>query len=337
MDNLFKIRVLTAAVNAMKAPGMVIYDRLFRPREHLVPSSLMALDIRAGSEKILKVISPKAPATVTEKTNHKVITMQAPRLAQKRAISASDLDDIRKLGDQIRTEALSDRIRQELEDMNNEVNRTLEFWAAGAIKGKIYDADLSTVLVDYALAADTHDLTLTGTDLWTNASSKPVEKLRSFKKTIEDDAGTTITGWLAFCGSGVMDALLGHTKVRELLVYNRGQAMAEQGRVETLAEVELVEYNGSFLDDSGVRRRFVDEGEMVLLGLCQDLVDTPYAPVVDFKAAGGVGNVDETGRGVMFFSKSWETEDPSVRWIKVESRPLPVLQRPGAVVRATVV
>ena len=336
MDNLLKIRVLTAAVNAMQSPGMVIYNRLFRPREHLVPSSLMALDIRAGSEKILKSISVSAEAVVTEKTNRKVITMKAPRLAEKRAISAADLEDIRKLGDQIRTESLSDRIRQELQDMRNEIDRTMEFWAAGAVKGKIYDADLETVLVDYGLDTD-HDITLSGTDLWTNASSKPVQRIRDFKKVIEDDAGTNITGWLGFCGSGVMDALLDHTKVRELLVFSKGKAMAEQGRVETLSEVELVEYNGSFLDDNGVRRRFVNEDELVLIGLCQDLVDAPFAPVVDFKAPGGVGNVDENGRGVLFFSKSWETEDASARWIKVETRPLPVLQRPGAVVRATVI
>jgi hypothetical protein len=56
--------------------------------------------------------------------------------------------------------------------------------------------------------------------------------------------------------------------------------------------------------------------------------------VIDEEAPQGVGNV---GPGEMFFSKSWTEKDPSGRWIKVESRPLPVLQRPGAIVYAKVV
>ncbi|MFH1136574.1 MAG: major capsid protein [Pseudomonadota bacterium] len=339
MDNLFKIRTLTAAVNAMPAPAMVVYNRLFRQRAHLVPSSRMAVDIRAGSERILQSIAVDADAAVTTKTNRRVITLEAPRLAEKRTISAASMEDIRKLGDQVRVESLADRIREELQDMRNETDRTMEFWAANAIKGKIYDADLTKVLVDYNLPSS-HDITLSGTGdelYWDNASSDPSAALRDLKLLIEDDCGTTITGWLAFLGSGVMNALLGHQKIRELLAQERGRAVAESGRVERLSEVDLVEYNGSFIDSSGTRRRFIERNEIVLIGLCPDLVDCPFAPVVNTKAPGGVGNVDENGRGVMFFAFSWDKDDGSARWIQVETRPLPVLQRPGAVVRATVI
>ena len=60
-------------------------------------------------------------------------------------------------------------------------------------------------------------------------------------------------------------------------------------------------------------------------------------PVVDDDAPGGVGNVTADGNGVLYFSKSWKKQDPSGRWVKAEARPLPVLQRPGAVVDARVV
>ena len=78
-----------------------------------------------------------------------------------------------------------------------------------------------------------------------------------------------------------------------------------------------------------------------MIGLCDDLVDMPFAPVVDDDAPNGVGNVtyDQSGNPVpaLFFSKSWKIQDPSGRWVKVESRPLPVLKRPGAVITATAV
>ncbi|WP_028320382.1 major capsid protein [Desulfatiglans anilini] len=336
MDDLFKIRVLTAAVNAMTAPSMVIYNRIFRGKEHLEPSDRLAFEIHTGSQKILKNLSVYAPAQVRDKTGRKVVTLEAPRLAQKRLIHTAELNALRAYGSQVQAELMSTRIAREQRDMRNEIDRTMEFWAANALRGKIYDADLSTVLVDYGLDA-THLVTLTNTNLWTHADSKPLNRIRAFKKTIEDDALTAITGWIAFLGSEVMDALLAHSSVLDFLKYDKGSQMAASGRIERLAEVELTEYNGSFLDDSNTRRRFIDEKYMLLVGLCDDLVDVPYAPIVDDEAPGGVGNIDENGNGVLFFSKSWKVPDPSGRWVKVESRPLPVLQRPGAVIYAKVV
>jgi len=315
---------------------MKVYDRLFRAKEHLEPTDKLAFEIISGSEGILKAISIYAPATVTEKTNRKAITMTAPRLSQKRFIHTAELNALRGYGEKVAYELMQTRIAREQKDMRGIMDRTLEFWAVNSLKGKILDADLTTVLVDYNIPAS-HKPTLTGTDLWTDAASDPVAKIRAFKKLIEDDSGANITGWVAFLGSDVMDALLEHQKVRELLKYDKGSQMAESGRIERLAEVELVEYIGSFVDENGTRHRFIDPDEFLLVGICDDLTDVPFAPVVDDAAPGGVGNVDQNGNGVLFFSKSWKEEDPSGRWIKVEARPLPVLQRPGAVVDAKVV
>ncbi|MEW6265310.1 MAG: major capsid protein [Thermodesulfobacteriota bacterium] len=336
MDNLFKIRALTAAVNKMVAPARRIYNRYFQPKEHLEPTDRLAFDIITGSERLLGNISVVAPATVTGKTGRQTVTMTAPRLSHKRVIHASDLNALRAYGQQTQVELMATRLAIEQRDMRNMVDRTMEYWACGALKGQIYDADLSTVLVDYGMAA-THTPTLTGTNLWTNASSKPVERLRSYMKTIEDDSYATITGWEAWVGSSVMDALLSHSAVLDLLKYQGGVQIAETGRISLLAGVRIEEYNASFTDSEGNRKRMIDEDRILLIGLCDDLVDTPYAPIVDHKAPGGVGNTDANGAGVMFYSASWEEEDPPGRWIKVEARPLPVLQRPGAVIYAKVV
>ncbi|MDD5539211.1 MAG: major capsid protein [Candidatus Marinimicrobia bacterium] len=336
MDELFLVRVLTTAINAMKAPSRRIYNRLFAPREHLEPSDLLQFDIITGSEKILGNISIYAPATVTDKTGRKTVTMTAPRLSSKRFIATAALNSLRAMGGKISVEMMKDRIAREQKDMRNEHDRTLEFWAANALKGKIYDKDLSTVLVDYGMAG-THQPTLTGDDLWTSTASDPIAKIRELKLLIEDDASVAITGWLAYLGYEAMDALLAHAAVRDLLKTDKGSQMAENGRIQKLVEVELEEYNGSFIDDTGTRRRFINSDEFLLIGLCEDMVDTPYAPVVDDEAPGGVGNVDANGNGALFFSKSWPEKDPSGRWVKAEARPLPVLQRPAAVVDATVV
>lgn len=340
MDNLFLIRTLTTAVNSMKSPARRIYNRLFQGRENMQASDRLAFDIITGSEGILPNISVNAPATVDEKTGVTTVTMKAPRVSNKRFIATADINAARAWGQQVGLMQMESRIGIEQKDMRNKHDRTLEYWAAGAIKGYIYDNDLSTVLVDYGLSSN-HRITLTGDDLFSSPNSNPMKKLRSWKKTIEDDCGTSINGWLAYMGSNVMDALIEHAEVKDWLKTDRGAQVAENGRIERMAGVELDEYNGSFVDDNSTRRRFIEEGELVLIGLCDDLVSTPFAPVVDDDAPNGVGNIDFDSNGnpvpVLFFSKSWKVKDPSGRWVKVESRPLPVLQRPGAVIVATVV
>lgn len=341
MDNLFLIRTLTAAINAMKAPSRKVYNRLFAPREHMEMSDRLAFDIITGNETILGNISVTAPATVTDKTTRKTVTMTAPRLAQKRFISTADLNAVRQFGKQMMVELMKNRIATEQKDMRGIIDRTLEFWAVNALKGQILDADLSTVLVDYNVDA-THEPVLTASGdweaVWTDTTNAdPIRKIRAWQRLIEDDCGATITSWLAYIGYEVMDALLAHQSIRDLLKRDKGSQIAENGRIERLAEVEIEEYNGSFLDLTGTRRRFIGSDEFLLIGICDDLVDCPYAPVVDDDAPNGVGNITSRGQGQLFFSKSWKEKDPSGRWIKAEARPLPVLQRPGAVVKATAV
>jgi len=336
MDNLFKTRVLTGAVNEMQTKEARVFNRLFRPYQNMQTSDRLAFDIITGSQRILPNLAPNAMATVTDKTGRKTVTLEAPRLSSKRHISAAELNAVRAYGAQMATEMLKDRVAREQFDMVAEHDRTLEFWAVNALKGKIYDSDLTTILVDYNVDAS-HDITLTSTALWTDTASDPINKMRLWKQIIEDDSNAAITSWLAYCGSEVMDALLANADIRELLKYDQGAKIAESGRIQKVSEIELDEYQGSYIDNAGTRKRFIESDEFLLVGLCQDLTNCPYGPVVDLDAPKGVGNITAGGKPVPAFSKSWKTEEPSGRWIKVETRPLPVLQRPGAVIRATVV
>lgn len=330
MDDLFKVRTLTTAVNNLKAPKRPIFSRLFADKMHMEPSDRLAFDIISGSEGILKNISVYAPAQVTEKTGRKTVTVQAPRLAPKRFIHTAELNGVRAYGEQAALELMSNRINRELTDMRNMIDRTLEYWASTVLQGKIVDEDGST-LVDYNMDAS-HKPTLS--TLWTAAESNPINDIRAWKRLIEQDHGGEIQRWIAFVGWEAMDALLGNSAVLDLLRYDSGRTIAETGDVERLAGCEIVEVTGSYVDQSQTRQYFVPQDRFCLVGYSDDAFDCPYAPVVDEDAPQGVGNLEP---GQYLFSKSWTEKDPSGRWIKVESRPLPVLQRPGAIVYAKVV
>jgi len=336
MDNLFLTRTLTAAINAMRPASTVIYDRLFRKHEHMEPTDRLAFDVITGSESILANLSVYAPATIGNKTGRRTVTLQAPRLAEKRLINAAELNAVRAFGSQLSVQLMKTMLNRELTDMRAKFDRTLEFWASRALRGIIYDADMSTQLINFGLDSD-HTVTLSGVDLWTApTTANPINNVRDWNRLIESDSGHNVTSWHAYIGWQAMDKMLMIHSVRDLITYSKGLEVLETGRIITIAGVTLEEYNKTFVDASGATQYFIAPNEVVLVGDGDDVFDTPYAPVIDSAAPNGVGNVSSSGRSQMFFAKSWQVEDPSGTWIKCEGRPCPVVQRPDAVVRASV-
>ena len=329
MDELFSYRVLTAAVNQMKAPARKIFNRFFAPVAKGVPSGLIQFDVISGSEEVLGRIRLDEPSTFENNTHRVTKTLEAPKISNKRLILDSDIQDYRKIGSKMSVEMMKDRIAQEQLDMLNKHYRTLEFWSANALRGAIYDSDLSTVLVDYGLAT-THTTDLTGTDLWSDTGSQPINKLRYLKKLIEDDCDTEIKSWVAYMGSEAMDALLEHADTKAWLDGTmEGVKVIEDGRIARIAGIELIEYNGSFLSGS-TRYRFIETDHMLLIGVCDNMVECPYGTLAYKSAPGGIGN-QVNGQMAMFFSDAEKKWDPDGMFIRVSARPVPVLKRPDAV------
>ena len=66
MDNLFKVRALTQAVNDIVPPPMKAYLRLFAKKASGQVTDRLAYDVISGSDKVLNVISVVAAAQVTD-------------------------------------------------------------------------------------------------------------------------------------------------------------------------------------------------------------------------------------------------------------------------------
>lgn len=327
MDNVFKTRTLTAAINKIKTVKTPVLDKIFGRKKRQM-SDRLAFDVKYSNERLLKNIKVSAPAQVTDKTGRKTITVEAPRFAEKRLVSAADLNAMRQFGD-LGPELLKDRVADEQVDMRGTVDRTREFMAVKALCGQVVD-ESGAVIVDYNFSSEQKP-TLTSTAQWDDAGD-PVEDISAWKKIISDEV--TVDSFYAFCGAGAMSALTGNPKVQEWMKYTIGSQIATEGKIKYLAGVEIEVYSGSYIDSSGVRKEFIPDGAFILVGIGPDIAAELYAPVVDLKAEGGVGSGKLAD---MFFSKAWDEEDPSGKWIKAEARPLPVLFQPGAVVYATVI
>lgn len=328
IDALFKARNLTEVVNKIKPVMTEILDRVFG-RKKFQTSSALQWDVKSGSDRILKNLKASEAAQIQNKVGGSTITCTAPRYAPKRFIAASDLDQLRRMGD-VAPELIGNMVSDNLEDMRGCIDRTREFQAAKALSGQIVD-DTGAVLVDYGFVG-AQKPTLTTTDKWTDSESKPINKIRAWKKLIVQKVGN-VQKFVAFCASDVMDSLLSNPSVSELIKYVNGGKVAEEGRIAMLAGVEIVEILESYTDANGNVQDLIPAGYFALVGVAPGNAAELYAPTVDLTDPSGVGKGQAAA---MFFSKSWEEQDPSGRWIKAEARPLPVLFKPECVVYAKV-
>jgi len=319
-DFLLKPRTLITAINATKSNQTKIVDSIFS-RKILQPNDRFYWEVKTGSETIMRNIKVNETALVTSQLGRTIVTCQAPRFAEKKMISDYDLMSIRAWGNATAFESMKKRIGDEHYDMKQKIDRTREFMAAKALAGQVTN-EYGETLVDFNFASEHKP---TPTDKWDTANGDPIANIRAWQKLIGQKVGN-ISSWTAYCGFGVMNALLNNTNVTNLLQYQKGSQIAESGQITNLAGVNIQEYYGSYVDKAGSYQDYIPNGAFILIGNVTDAFGELYAPIVDTDA-----------RGEMFYSRSWEEQDPRGRWLMVEARPLPVVFRPEAIVYATVI
>lgn len=317
----FKPRVLTLAVNKMQPVVTLILDKVFKRKKRALTTPF-SWDVKKPSNLLMESIAIDAESTVRGGKDKINVSCPAPRFAEKEFISAADLNEMRKFGTTTETELLKERVAEEQADMKRSFDLTREFMAVKALSGVVVDKN-GKALVDYKFPV-AHKPVLAGADKWSDAGSDPIADLRAWKKLINRACGGGVTSWEAFCGTDAMTALCNNENALEKLKFLAGKQIAEEGRIARLAKVNIEEYDGSYVDDAGDVHDMIPDNVFALVGIVSDGAAELFAPVIDLKAPGGVGKGKEAD---IFFSKMWEVDDPSGKWIKVEGRPLPVLTR----------
>lgn len=330
IDAVFKTRNLVAAVESMRPVPTPVLSKVFTTPLRSFSSNL-EWDVEKDSEGVCTSIPSGSPAKVISKDGYDHVVVPAPRFSEKFHVKPSDLDNIRRMGDNVAPMLLADLVGREQAKLRAKIDRTREYMAVKALSGTVVDGS-GVTLATFELPSG-HNPSLTGINKWTDSESKIIENLRAWKKLISQACGGAVSSFHAFCGSAVMDAILNNPKVQELLKYTKGSQLAEQGTIAHLAGVDIEELLGSYKNDEGVRSDLIPAGYIALVGVGAGNAGEAFAPPEDFEAADGIGSGKLPG---VFFSKSWEEKDPSVRWVKVEARPLPVILRPGCIVYAKV-
>lgn len=322
MLDAFDYRTMLKALNQSLPPKTFLLDTFF-PTVQQYDTDTVDIDIVKDKRKLAPFVSSIFEGKVVANTGFEVSTFKPPYIKVKKVTSALDLLK-RAPGNTIYQNDLSPRERignkvgADLKELQEMIVRREEWMAAQALTtGKIHvKGDGVNHIIDFQMSKD-HKISLTANKKWTDPNSDPIGDLRRWQTKVVQDSG--LVPRVAVMGREVLNTLLDHKKFQSTLDnlrINLGQVDPKSlpngakywGRVD---DIDLYSYNEWYLDEEGNECPMIPEN-MLILGADNARTSRCYAAIQDLDATAAV----------RYFPKSWTQEDPSVRYVMLQSAPL---------------
>ncbi|GAV21603.1 major capsid protein [Carboxydothermus pertinax] len=334
--DLFSTRTMLEAVQQMQ-PVRTFLKSTFFTNEKTFDTEYVDVDIIKGKRRMAPFVSPKIGGKVVERQGYRTNTYKAPMLAPKLPTTAEQL--LKRLPGEPLYSGMSpedraaEQLGRDLAELDEIITRREEWMCAQALfTGQIHiTGDGVDEVIDFGL---TNKEVLTGTAKWSDPNSDPLADLKRWRQAIIKASGFSPD--IVIMASDVLDAFLGHSKIQQLLdlrLVDTGQINPQTlpngttyiGRIAELG-VNIYTYDEWYLDDDGNEKPMVPE-KTVLMASTSARFDLLYGAYVDVEE--GVFDLPRVPR-------SWVEKDPSVRWVQMISRPLPVPQHIDSLYVATV-
>jgi hypothetical protein len=340
--DLTNATTLTGFINQNLPIKPWIFRRFFPAVKH--DTTQIAIDIVKGSRRLAPFRRSGEESTVKNSIGVETKFFGPNQISIKNLTKAFDAAK-RAAGDQFSysdgVKTLEGRIAfkllQEQIDMTNRIYKTIEKMCADALfTGKVQNHDADGNLIeefDIGLADD-HVVTLTGTDKWDTDTAKILENIDDYCALGEEDSGLPITDVLL--GKNAKNELRTNETVLKQLAANTAKfAYIDPQKTEVGAQfigytssgVRLWHPTESYENSAGKKTSMIPDDKIVCLS-DQMSAHVHFGMIEDLKAGSFVGEI---------FSKVWDEEDPSGRWLKCAAAPLAYVEQPDAIVVAKVV
>jgi hypothetical protein len=349
MIDIFDTRTMLDVVDQMKRPSTFLRDTFFQ-RSTQFDTASVDVDIVKGKRRLAPLVNPLAEGRVVERTGFTTNTLKPGYVKPKFVTTAGDLlkrspGEVLYAGGRTPEMRAQEQLAKDLGELYDMVTRREEWMAAQAlttgevvmtIKGETAD---QTVTVDFQMDSN-HKVTLTGTDLWSDAGSDPLGDLATWARKCRQDSGLSPTDVLM--GSDAAEAFIKNTAVDKelnnrridtgmIVPENLPNGVAYLGRIDRPGvSVDLWTYDEWFVDEETGLEGAAIPANKVIMGSRR---------AQNSKLWGAIQDMDAFESGLVAanrFPKSWTTKDPSVRWLMMQSAPLMALNQPDAFVIATV-
>lgn len=345
--DLFSSRTMIQALEQSKPPRTWFRDTFFNGTPRTFDTEAVDIDIIKGKRRLAPFVNPRREGKVIEKSGFSTRSYKPAYIKPKMVTTAEDLLK-RDPGVHIYSPnsgpaaKAAAEVGRNLATMLEQIIRRQEWMAAMSVCtghclviGEGVNDD-----VDFLYSAS-HLPVLAGTAMWTDHDdATPLSDLRRWKRLVAKDSGISPT----ICLMG-LDAIDNFLKCDEVMgsatkagVFN--MINVQMGRIDpamlpngvtyygTLTELglDIYTYEEWYVDDDSDIEMPMMAANKVLLGSPNARTEILYGAIQDVSALAAVP----------LYPKSWITEDPSARWIMVQSAPLMVPVQVDAFLCATV-
>lgn len=340
--DIYSTQVLAKVVERLHTPPSFLLDTFF-PNVQTSDKEEIFFDVTDSKPRISPFVSPLLPGKVVDSGGYQTKSFKPAYVKDKRRFDANI--PYKRMAGEIIGGSLSPTQRYEralathLKDQLDNLTRREEVMAAEILRtGKVIVSGdgYPAQTVDFGRDAELTKA-LSGSATWDSSGVNPVDDLEDWAITLQDKSGVVAK-------SVVMDPqawkiFRSNTTVQKYLDIRRGtnntinidpQIISENEKARyagSIGDFAIWIYNDTYVDDKGATCKLLPE-KTVILGSCEGLEGTRcYGAIHDEKA---------NWTAQRYFTKSWIEEDPSVRWLLLQSAPLVVPYRPNASMCVTV-
>lgn len=210
-DDAFSVATLTAAVNEQpETPSILGDEGLFE--DGGVSTTTIQVEKKGN---VLSLVSAKERGSAGQtgaRTARDLTPFNLVHLPQSGVILADSIQNKRAFGSESEVQMVQEEVVSELAKLKANNDATIEYQRMGAIKGRILDADGTTVLENLY---DRFGLTQNSTQLkLATAATKVRGIIVKAKRELSKSLGAAlVTQWRCKCSPSLFDALVDHPEV----------------------------------------------------------------------------------------------------------------------------
>lgn len=324
--DMFNTRTMLRAIEQIKPVRNFLRDTIFGQVETHT-TKYVDIDIQKGNRRIAAYVSPLLQGKVVTRVGFETKTYEPPYTKEKMVTTAQDFLT-RDIGTNVYTGGQSaqqkaqKQLGKDLKTLLDRVDRTEEVQASQAVQTGIVTAvgDGISATIDFGMPSS-HKPVLTSTDKWDDlTNSDPLADLKTWRNLVSQDAGMVPRD--VVMGSDAIAYFVRNATVKSLLDNRRivmGQINPDElapgvmyyGHLNEVG-IDIWEYTEWYYDDGTSSEKPMIDPKKVVMWARGARATRHYGAIQDLKANFVVPR----------FAKSWEEEDPSARFIMVQSAPL---------------
>lgn len=339
--DIFSTHVLAKVVENLPTPTSFLLDTFF-PSIQTSDKEEIYFDVTDSKPRITPFVSPLMPGKIVDNKGYSTKSFKPAYVKDKRRFDSS-IPFKRIAGETIGgsltpAQRVERALATTLQDQLDNLTRREEVMAAEILRtgqvivsGDGYPKTTVSFGRDAALTK-----VLTGSATWETASVNPIDNLEDWATLIQSKSG--VVAKTVIMDPEAWKIFRSKEGVKKFLDYRRGTSntlsvdpmVRDDSKVRfvgSIGDFDIYVYNDIYLNDAGVATNLLPT-KTVLLASKDGLDGTRcYGAIHDEKA---------NWTASRYFSKSWIEEDPSVRWLLLQSAPLVVPYRPNASMCITV-